>query len=181
MAEVKKALIFGAGIGGLGARAALAQRGIETELVEIRPDVSVYGVGMNQPANSLRALRALGVLDEIRAAGFQYDRTEFRDFRGNPIVEVPSNLGDDVPANTALSRRDLHHILIGAVERAGATTRYGTTVEDLVDDGERVHVRPSDGREDDYDLVVGFDGINSPLRKRLFGTPATAIAYLLER
>jgi 2-polyprenyl-6-methoxyphenol hydroxylase-like FAD-dependent oxidoreductase len=169
MAEVQRALIVGAGIGGLGAGAALAQRGIATELVEIRPDMSVYGVGINQPANSLRALRALGVLDEICGAGFQYDRTEFRDFRGNPIVEVPSKLGGDVPANTALSRRDLHRILIGAVERAGATTHYGTTVEDLEDDGDRVHVRLSDGREEDYDLLVGFDGINSPLRKRLFG------------
>ncbi len=170
MAEVKRALIVGAGIGGLGAGAALAQRGIETELVELRPDASVYGVGINQPANSLRALRAIGVLDEICAAGFQYDRMEFRDFRGNPIVEVPSKLGGDVPANAALSRRDLHRILIDAVGRAGATIHYGTTVEDLEDDGERVHVRLSDGREEDYDLVVGFDGISSPLRKRMFGT-----------
>jgi|tagenome__1003787_1003787.scaffolds.fasta_scaffold20869279_2 2-polyprenyl-6-methoxyphenol hydroxylase-like FAD-dependent oxidoreductase len=169
MAEVKRALIVGAGIGGLGAGAALAQRGIETDLVELRPHAGVYGVGINQPANSLRALRELGVLDEICAAGFQFDRTGFRDFRNNPIVEVQSKLGGDVPANTALSRRDLHRILIGAVERAGATTHYGTTVEDLADDGDRVHVRLSDGREEDYDVLVAFDGINSGLRKRLFG------------
>jgi 2-polyprenyl-6-methoxyphenol hydroxylase-like FAD-dependent oxidoreductase len=170
MGDVKKALVVGAGIGGLGAGAALAQRGIETELVELRPHSGVYGVGINQPANALRALRALGVLDEIRAVGFEFDRTEFRDFKGNPIVEVPSRLGGDVPANTALSRRDLHHVLIGAVERAGAPIHYGTTVADVVDAGPRVHVRLSDGREEDYDLVVAFDGINSPLRKRLFGT-----------
>lgn len=167
---MRRALVVGAGIGGLGAGAALAQRGIETELVELRSDSSVYGVGINQPANSLRALRALGVLDEILAVGFEYDRMEFRDFKGNPIVEVPSKLGGDVPANAALPRRDLHDILIGAVERAGAPIHYATTVEDLLDDGARVHVRLSDGREEDYDLVVGFDGINSPLRTRLFGT-----------
>src|SRR4051794_30352068 len=109
MAEVRKALIVGAGIGGLGAGAALAQRGIETELVEIRPDVSVYGVGINQPANSLRALRARGVLEETRAAGSPFARTEFRASGGTPIVGVPSKRGGDVPANTALSRRPAPH------------------------------------------------------------------------
>jgi 2-polyprenyl-6-methoxyphenol hydroxylase-like FAD-dependent oxidoreductase len=44
MAEVNKGLI-GAGIGGPGAGAALAQRAIETVLVEIRPAASVYGAG----------------------------------------------------------------------------------------------------------------------------------------
>jgi hypothetical protein len=74
MAAVEKGLILGAGIGGLGAGAALAQRGIETEIVEIRPAANVYGVGINQPANALRALRAIGVLDEVCDAGFQFAR-----------------------------------------------------------------------------------------------------------
>jgi 2-polyprenyl-6-methoxyphenol hydroxylase-like FAD-dependent oxidoreductase len=56
MSDVKKALAVGAGIGGLGAGAALAQRGIDTELVELLPHSRVYGAGINQPANSLRAL-----------------------------------------------------------------------------------------------------------------------------
>jgi 2-polyprenyl-6-methoxyphenol hydroxylase-like FAD-dependent oxidoreductase len=169
MGEVNSVLVVGAGIGGLGAGAALARKGIATEIVEVRPDADVYGVGINQPANSLRALRALGVLDEICDAGFQFDRTDFNDHRGNLIVSVPSKLGGDVPANNALSRRDLHRILIGAVERAGAAIRYGTIVDSLSEHGEAVHVTLSDGTQCDYDLVVAFDGINSPLRRRLFG------------
>ena len=44
MAEVNKALI-GAGIGGPGEGAALAQRATGMGLVEIRPGASVHGVG----------------------------------------------------------------------------------------------------------------------------------------
>jgi flavin-dependent dehydrogenase len=51
-----KVLVLGAGIGGLGAAIALRQRGSDVDLVEIRPHLSVYGIGINQPANSLRAL-----------------------------------------------------------------------------------------------------------------------------
>jgi 2-polyprenyl-6-methoxyphenol hydroxylase-like FAD-dependent oxidoreductase len=169
MDDIRKVLVIGAGIGGLGAGAALASRGVEVEIVEIKPEANVYGVGINQPANSLRALKALGVLDQVRDVGYEWDTTKFHDHRGELVVAVPSQLGgDDVPSNTGLTRRDLHDILIGAAERAGAKITYATTVDEVSDNG-AAQVRLSDGREEEYDLVVAFDGINSAQRKRLFG------------
>src|SRR3954469_21644911 len=169
MDEIKKVLIAGAGVGGLGAGAALASRGVEVEIVEVKPEPNVYGVGINQPANSLRALRALGVLEEVCDVGYEFDRWKFHDHRGNLVVDVPSKLGGNgIPPNQGLTRRNLHDILIGAAARAGARTTYGTTVEEVHDNG-AAHVKLSDGREEEYDLVVAFDGINSAQRKRLFG------------
>ena len=176
MAPVRKVLIVGAGIGGLGAGAALAQRGVEVDIVEIKPEPNVYGVGINQPANSLRALQKLGVLDEVCAVGFEFDRWKFHDAHGNLVVDVPSHLGGDgIPPNEGLTRRNLHDILIGAADRAGARTTYGTTVAGIEDGNGAAEVTLSDGREEEYDLVVGFDGINSPTRKRLFGDSYDAV------
>jgi 2-polyprenyl-6-methoxyphenol hydroxylase-like FAD-dependent oxidoreductase len=170
MGEVKKVLVVGAGIGGLGATAALAQRGIDVDVIEIRPHSTVFGVGINQPGNSLRALRAIGVLDDVIAAGYEFDGWRFKDYKDNLIVDVPSGIGDeDTPANIALTRRDLHDILIGAVKRAGVEVRYGVTAEELDDRGDSVHATFSDGSSGDYDLVVGFDGIKSGIRRQLFG------------
>ena len=169
MSQVRSVLIVGAGIGGLGAGTALAQRGIQVDVVEIKPEPNVYGVGINQPGNSLRALRTLGVLDEIRELGFEFDRWTFHDAKGELVVSVPSNLGHDgVPPNVALARRDLHQVLIGAADRAGVNVRYGTSVKDF--DEDTGHVELSDGSTGDYDVIIGFDGINSPLRARLFPT-----------
>lgn len=170
MGQVKKVLIVGAGIGGLGATAALKQRGIEVDVVELKPDSTVYGVGINQPANSLRALRAIGVLDEVRNAGYEFDVWRFKDYRDNLIVDVPCAIGDDdTPHNIALTRRDLHEILIHAVDREGVEVCYGVTTETVDDHGEGVSVTFTDGRRGEYDLVVGFDGVKSPLRRRVFG------------
>jgi 2-polyprenyl-6-methoxyphenol hydroxylase-like FAD-dependent oxidoreductase len=171
-----KVLVLGAGIGGLGAAIALRQRGIEVDLVEIKPEFSVYGVGINQPANSLRALRSLGVLDEILAAGYQYDTINFYDGQGQHIVEVQHAMGgDDVPANTALSRLDLAHILIDATEQHDVKINYGTTIETFTDTGDAVDVRLTDGRRESYDLVVAFDGIKSRTRRTLFGPEHDAV------
>lgn len=166
---MQRVLVVGAGIGGLAAAAAFARRGAEVEVVEIRPNAEVYGVGISQPANALRALRSLGVLDEIREVGFAYDRFQFHDWHGDPIVECPSALGGDVPAHTALSRLDLHRILTGAAERAGAKITFDATVRELSDRDGGVDATLTDGRTGSYDLVVGFDGVRSALRNRLFG------------
>lgn len=170
MAAVRNALVVGAGIGGLGVGAALARRGIETEVLEIKPEPNVFGVGINQPGNSLRALSALGVFDEICAVGFEFDHWDFHDAHGNLVVRCPSNLASDgIPNNVALARPELHRILIGANERAGVEITYGTTVEHIDDDNGAAHVRLTDGRENDYDLVVACDGVNSATRNRVFG------------
>jgi len=79
-------LINGAGIGGLGAAAALAQAGHDVEVLEIKPDADVYGVGINQPANALRALDSLGVLDDIKAVGFAHDCNTFYDWHDNLVA-----------------------------------------------------------------------------------------------
>lgn len=170
MAKVENVLVVGAGIGGLAAAAALGQGGANVDVIEVKPDSTVYGVGINQPANSLRALDKIGVLEQILDVGVVYDGYTFKDYKGNEIVAVTSQLGDErVPPNCALPRRTLSEILIGAAEGAGATVRYGTTIEEIDDHGDEVGVTFADGSSGDYDVVVGFDGIKSPLRRRLFG------------
>ncbi len=170
-----RVLVVGAGIGGLAAASALRDRGHDVDVVEIKPTMSVYGVGINQPANSLRALRAIGVLDQIQAVGFAYDHTDFYDHFGEHVVHVPSGLGGDVPANTALPRGELHRILGAAAEARDVKVAYGTVVEDMVDDGEGVDVTLSDGRRERYDLVAAFDGISSATRRRIVGPEADAV------
>jgi len=171
-----RVLVVGAGIGGLGAAIALRQRGHDVDLVEVKPEFSVYGVGINQPANSLRALQSLGLLDEVLAVGYQFDDLDFYDGLGEHIVHIKYALGgNDVPANNALSRLDLARILIDATERHDVKINYGTTVENFTDTGAAVDVLLSDGRRESYDLVLAFDGIKSPLRRSLFGAEHDAV------
>jgi 2-polyprenyl-6-methoxyphenol hydroxylase-like FAD-dependent oxidoreductase len=171
MSDIRRVLVIGGGVGGLTAATSFAQRGVEVLLVERRPAFDVPGVGLGQPANALRIYDALGLLPDILASGFPYDRMYIFDPKRELIVEHKFLLGDDrVPAFCALSRLRLHEILLAAAERAGANIRTGLTVNDIQDEKDRARVTFSDGRIDAFDLIVGFDGIRSTTRQYLFGT-----------
>jgi 2-polyprenyl-6-methoxyphenol hydroxylase-like FAD-dependent oxidoreductase len=169
--DIRRILVVGGGVGGLTAAATFARRGVEVVLIERRPAFDIPGVGLGQPANALRVYDSLGALDEILATGFSYDRMWIFDPHRTLIVEHKFLLGDGrVPAFCALSRLQLHEILLGAAERAGAQIRLGVTVSEIHDEKDRVEVRFSDGRHDSFDLLAGFDGIRSTTRLHLVGT-----------
>jgi 2-polyprenyl-6-methoxyphenol hydroxylase-like FAD-dependent oxidoreductase len=171
MSDIRRVLVIGGGVGGLTTATSFAQRGVEVLLVERRPAFDVPGVGLGQPANALRIYDALGLLPDILASGFPYDRMYIFDPKRELIVEHKFLLGDDrVPAFCALSRLRLHEILLAAAERAGANIRTGLTVNDIQEEKDRARVTFSDGRIDAFDLIAGFDGIRSTTRQYLFGT-----------
>ena len=66
-------LIIGGGIGGLTAAIALGKRGHRLTVVEKDPNWSVYGVGIIQQANVIRAMADLGIVEDYVEAGFGFD------------------------------------------------------------------------------------------------------------
>ena len=172
MAKVQNVLVVGGGIGGLTLAAALAQRGVATEVVEIRSNDERLGVGLMQPANALRALRTIGVVERCLEVGFATDERRYFDSQGRLLVthHALRAADPDLPYQNGLSRSALHDILKQAAFSAGANLQLGVTVEKLDQDGKAVDVVLTNGRRRSYDLVVGADGIRSALRAKLFGS-----------
>ncbi|MGW2179628.1 FAD-dependent monooxygenase [Streptomyces sp. NPDC001732] len=169
MATPLRVLVHGGGIGGLTLATALARRGHTVEVAELRDELEALGVGIIQPSNALHVMREIGVLDDCLAAGFEWEVLTIADPAGNTLAEIPQPRMGDAPSNNGIPRPALARVLNSAAVAAGATIRFGTTVTELTDDGAGVDVTLSDGSSGRWDLVVGFDGIGSPLRTRLYG------------
>jgi 2-polyprenyl-6-methoxyphenol hydroxylase-like FAD-dependent oxidoreductase len=168
---VQSVLIVGGGIGGLTLAAALGQRGIRSDVAELKAVESVYGVGIIQPGNALRALKSIGLMEPCLRAGFQVDEYRYYDGDENLLASLrPLRMaGPDAPAMNMLPRPALHEILRSAAEKAGARVRLGITIDDLSQHEDRVDVTFSNGEKSSYDIVVGADGIRSKVRQLTFG------------
>ncbi|MFI8438534.1 FAD-dependent monooxygenase [Streptomyces sp. NPDC079020] len=169
MASPLRVLIHGGGIGGLTLAVALARRGHTVEVVELREELDALGVGIIQPSNALHVMREIGVLDACVKAGFEWEVLTICDPAGATLARIPQPRMGDAPSNNGIPRPVLAEVLGHAATAAGVPVRFGATITGLTDDGAGVDVTLSDGSAARWDLVVGFDGIGSPLRTRLYG------------
>lgn len=162
-------LVIGGGIGGLSAAVALRQTGRSVVVAERNDSMhsSIYGVGIIQPLNALRALDAIGCARPCIAVGFPAaawgavysTEGEFeRDMMGTHIE------GSDLPPMNGVTRPKLHQILTDRAAEVGVELRYSTIFESLADTGDNVAVTFADGTTESFDYVVGADGVSSRVR-----------------
>lgn len=163
-----RVLVVGGGIAGLATARALLRRGIEPDVVERAVAWSHPGAGMYLPANSVRALGALGLQAAVLDRACVITRQRFLDHRGRVLLDVdlPAVWGATGPC-AAISHRGLRELL-----REGIPVRLGTTVTALHEQGPLVRAVFDDGSSGGYDLVVGADGVRSWVRTVVFGGAA---------
>ena len=171
MAAIRNALIVGGGIGGLTAAVALRRAGIDVDVVEIKNDWSVYGVGIIQPNNTLRAMDRIGLARACAERGGAFPGWRIYDEANRFLMDAPapSTAAPQFPAINGITRPILQQILMEAALAAGMRAQLGTTVTAVQDSGSSVRVSCSNGTVADYDLLIAADGIHSATRTRLFG------------
>ncbi|WP_299310108.1 FAD-dependent monooxygenase [uncultured Croceicoccus sp.] len=183
MSRSDKILVVGAGIGGLCAAVALVQNGAEVDVIDIKPDNSVAGVGWGLRTNGLRALRQIGLLEETLAMGFPTPPLTYYDRNGDHVVDISyGRKVDGMPNNVQLPRLEFLEMASARAIELGCNIMMGTTAVDIQQDDDGVTVELSNGSTRRYDLVIGFDGINSQIRGHLFGdkyvpTPSGGVAW----
>jgi 2-polyprenyl-6-methoxyphenol hydroxylase-like FAD-dependent oxidoreductase len=171
MSDISKVLIVGGGIGGLCAAIALRRQGVAVDLVEIKTQWTVYGVGIIQQSNVVREMARLGVLDRYLDAAYAFDDVGIYDLQGNALARIPGQrlAGPDYPANVGISRLALHQVLSETAIELGTVVRLGLSVASFTEDAQALDVLFSDGSGGRYDLMVGADGVYSQIRGMLFG------------
>lgn len=161
-------LIIGGGIGGLTSAIALRRGGHRVTVIEKDPTWSVYGVGIIQQANVIRAMVDLDLIDDYLSAGVPFDKVAIHLPDGTQVAEIPMpRLVEGYPSSIGIGRPALHKILGDRTIAAGADVRLGITAEELHDDGAGVLASFSDGTQARFDIVVGADGVYSQTRSMI--------------
>jgi 2-polyprenyl-6-methoxyphenol hydroxylase-like FAD-dependent oxidoreductase len=171
-----KAIVIGAGIGGLSAAIALRKAGVETVVFERARELKEIGAGLSLMSNATKALNGLGLTDALRGIGIAIEVAEIRTWRGEVLSRIPTwQLSEKVGAQSAaVHRADLQGALLR--ELGDEAVRLDAACIGFEQEGGGVRVFFADGAEERADLLVGADGLRSTIRQGLLGDAAPRYA-----
>jgi 2-polyprenyl-6-methoxyphenol hydroxylase-like FAD-dependent oxidoreductase len=156
-----RAIVVGAGIGGLAAAHAVVRAGGDAVVFERAPGPRREGFGLVLQPNAVQALASLGLRDDVMAHGVAVHAAEVRAARGELLFAVPyAELGWET---VGILRGDLQRVLLAAVP--DTAIRFGRECIGVQQDEDGVVALFADGERERGELLVGADGIRSAVRR----------------
>jgi salicylate hydroxylase len=170
--SVRTIIVAGAGIGGLTAALALAQKGFRVAVIDKAERLEETGAGIQLSPNATRVLIGLGLRDALLPSIVVPEAVVIRSARGGAVASLP--LGESAATRYGapywiIHRADLQAALLAAAKADPAIAlTLGAAVETCAaqPDGVRVQVRRGDRlSETRGDALVGADGLWSSVRR----------------
>lgn len=153
--------IIGGGIGGLALAVACKTLGVPFHLYERAAEFGEVGAGIGLSESTLRILGKLGLLERAKAQGRFVGRAVLADKRLRTIRVIPTQ-----EAGMCIDRPRLIDLLSEPLEETDFS--LNRELDDFREDGEGVELHFTSGQTDRAAFLVACDGINSPIRRRVY-------------
>ncbi|MFI6599848.1 FAD-dependent monooxygenase [Nonomuraea sp. NPDC050536] len=165
-----RAVVIGAGIGGLMAGLALREEGWDVTVLERADKLDPVGSGLAIAANALRALDTVGLGDQVRKLARIQGQAGVKRPDGRWLVHTVEDRAQERYGDSVVVM--LRATMVELLAEALGPVRLGVTVTAVDPEAGIVHA----GDEVlEADLIVGADGIHSATRRALFpGHPGPA-------
>lgn len=181
MAQLKT-LIIGGGVAGPALAYWLARVGVQVTIIERMATMRASGQQLDLRAQGIPMMDKMGIREAVEAVVVREKGTQLIDINGKTQVFIPTaekgSARQSLSSEFEIMRGDLVRILYRLTETCDNVKHvFNATVESFTQDDEsdphgKVHVVFSDGRKEDFDLVVGADGTGSRTRKLMLGPDA---------
>jgi 2-polyprenyl-6-methoxyphenol hydroxylase-like FAD-dependent oxidoreductase len=158
--------VLGAGPAGMAAALGALKAGHQVVVYERYREARPAGNILNLWPPPMKALRALGVdTDDLGSA----THTEFRNLAGKIRVRVKDEAGWEEYGGgfIGLLRPELYERMLAAIPPG--VIRFGQQVDRIEQDDRAVTLYFADGSTAEHDVLVGADGIDSLVRRTLWG------------
>jgi len=164
-----KITIVGGGIGGLTSAICLLRKGFEVEVYEAADSYKNVGGGHWLYGNALQTLHEVcpDIVKTMRSKGYKFDGFLFTDNKKREIMykSVAPFVPSEPFAPIVLQRADIINIL--AAQLPKSCLHFGKRLLSLQEEHKTLEF--TDGTVVSYEVLIGADGIHSPIRTKIFG------------
>lgn len=165
-----KAIVIGAGIGGMSAAIALEKAGFETAVFEAVKEMKPVGAAISIWPNGVKCLNALGMKAQLRALGGNMAFMAYNDAHtGSPLTRFSlSPLVQQVGEYPyPVARAELQAMLIDTYGRS--RIQFGKRVTQVEQTATGVTAWFDDGSQAEGDFLIAADGTHSVIRHYVLG------------
>lgn len=152
--------ILGGGIAGLTTSIALKKIGINTVIFEASAKIAAVGAGLGVGVNAIKALRTLGLDEEIIQQGKSLNTFSIRDQKGKVVSKTI--FGEN---NLAIHRANLYNVLLSKID--SQSIHLGKRVKIIENLSTGVRLLFEDGTVHHTNYLIVADGVNSVARQML--------------
>lgn len=166
-----KIAIVGGGLAGLAAANALKTFGIKAEVFEAAPALGEIGAAVNSSPQAVKALRAIGVGDQVAAVGHLSNGIYTRNMQTGEFLEfndrhkAAQRFG--APYYT-FHRADLVDALASGLDHSA--TNLGHRLTGIEERSDRVVLNFDNGAKVEAEHLIAADGVRSVVRQTLYGS-----------
>ena len=169
----RQVTVLGAGVAGLAVARALALRGAAVTVLEQADAIREVGAGLQISPNGAAVLRGLGLGAALEAVSVRAQAVDLRDgLDGTTVLCMDiARLRPDQGWHF-VHRADLIALLLEGAREAGVELRLLQKIDSVDLSGPAARAVTLQGATHDSALMIGADGLHSPLRMALNGKVA---------
>lgn len=165
-----KAIIIGAGIGGMCTAIALKRCGIDSEVYEAVKEIKPVGAAISIWPNGVKCLNYLGMKDALRAIGGPMHYMAYKDYQSAETLtqfSLDALVQDSGERPYPVARSELQSMLLNTW--GFDNVQFGKRVSRVEQQSDGVTAFFEDGSEAQGDLLIACDGTHSVVRESVLG------------
>lgn len=177
MSKNKRILISGGGIAGLTAAIWLARAGMKPVIVEKAKTPRVGGFLVALSHQAYLFAQEMDLMPHLRGHDLNITSSSYHDRSGRSLLDLDYTRlfsGLDI---IQITRDDLARVLFEQAKDK-ADIRFGESIQSISQGRNKARVKFTSGAEEEFDIVIGADGVHSAVRQAVFSPGDYKTHYL---